>query len=106
MQLFPGDPAGEPADVDGDRDVDLLERPAEPDHVPPDQPHPRQERQRPHAHDRRQVLHTGATRLGRFQQRTLFSVLFIPCYISYLNIISQWCFCVIIIIHMQHGQRA
>ena len=61
MQLVPGDSAGEPADVDGDRDVDLLERPPEPDHVPPDQPHPRQERQRPHAHDRSQVLHTGTT---------------------------------------------
>ena len=52
VQLVPGDPAGEPADVDGDRDVDVQQRPAQPHHVPPHQPHQGQERQRPHANDR------------------------------------------------------
>ena len=59
MQLVPGDPAREPADLDGDRDLDLQQRPPQPHHVPPHQPHEGQERQRPHAHDRSTVLHTG-----------------------------------------------
>ena len=52
MQLFSGDPARELADVDGDRDVDVQQRPPELHHVPPHKPNQDQERQRPHAHDR------------------------------------------------------
>ena len=51
VQLVLGDPAREPADVDGDRDVDVQQRSPELHHVPADKPDEDQERQRPDADD-------------------------------------------------------
>ena len=51
MQLVLGDPAREPADVDGDRDVDVQQRSPELHHVPAHKPDEDQERQRPDADD-------------------------------------------------------
>ena len=52
LQLVPGNPTREPADVDGDCDVDVQQRPPELHHVPAHQPDEDQERQRPDADDR------------------------------------------------------
>ena len=56
VQLVLGDPAREPADVDGDRDVDVQQRSPELHHVPADKPDEDQERQRPDADDRWDVV--------------------------------------------------